>query len=57
MLGKVERYHPKSTKEKTMETSRTLLLTLIVIGVCGIVGTWSGIKETVKGLISVLRRD
>ncbi|MGH2434189.1 MAG: hypothetical protein ACOKSU_21870 [Pseudomonas sp.] len=40
-----------------METSKNLLLLLMVMGACGIVGTWSGIKETMKGLITVLRRD
>lgn len=40
-----------------MDTSRTLMLLLMVIGGCGIVGTWTGLKETVKGLTSVLRRD
>lgn len=40
-----------------MDTAKIMLLLLIVVGACGIVGTWSGLKETVKGLISVLRRD
>lgn len=40
-----------------MEGTRILLILLMVICACSIVGTWSGLKAQVKGLIKVLRRD
>ncbi|WP_267907201.1 hypothetical protein [Pseudomonas veronii] len=40
-----------------METSRILLLVLLVTATCLIVGTWAQLKMMVSGLISVLRRD
>lgn len=43
--------------EVTVEGQRILWIMLIVIGTCSIVGTWSGLKAQVKGLIEVLRRD
>jgi len=40
-----------------LEGSRILLILLLVFGTCAVVGTWSGLKATVKGLIAVFRRD
>lgn len=40
-----------------MEEPRLLWTLLLVICACCVVGPWSGVKATLKGLISVFRRD
>lgn len=40
-----------------MDYMRILLILLLVIGACCVIGTWSGLKDSAKGLIDVFRRD
>lgn len=40
-----------------MEEGRILWTLIIVIAACSIIGTWSGLKDMAKGLLSVFRRD
>lgn len=39
-----------------MAISQFLITLILVIGVCSLVGPWSGVREIVKGLIEMLRR-
>lgn len=39
-----------------MALSSFLITLILVIGVCSLVGPWSGLRDIVKGLIEILRR-